>query len=213
MIDTKTANILARKPVTTPGAAMTGILTRGLLGGLVLMGFLSSANCVHATSVANITVGGTPTMTPIGGGMTSYTYSVTVPEFDSVSEIIIPELHSGDFSLTGTTLPSNWTATEQTTGLNANAIFYSGATPGAEIILAGTADLNNFSFTLDSSFSTTLTSKWVVNPGEGQVLIDPPVPNSNVPEPASIALLTMGVLGALGASRRRRVRADASPSA
>ncbi len=129
---------------------------------------------------------------------------------DDITRIEIPEYYLGDLDFFGygVTLSNLWTATESTAATLTGASLPGGVTPGGYWLLDaidyGVGPSDSIIFSAESVTDATVKADfaWSVTFAGTSGIVDPPVPDTLIPEPATTAVLGAGLLGLLGLRRR-----------
>lgn len=176
----------------------------------------------HAGGVA-FTVSVSVQVTPSGSGFDwDYTVGITSNEVGIPITIFeIPEVHSGALDSTMFTLPSGWTATEETSPPFDDPLIKPSTTPAAWLVVStdnfddgidANSENNPLSFNFYSTFGGQVPAQFSAayrfffndTPVyDSTVTLDPLTPN--VPEPSTWVLMGLGALGLVALRRRKGI--------
>ncbi len=184
-----------------------------MVAALVPLGVLAGTSAARATIAVSPPLSvTTPTITPVSGGVFDWSYTFNLaPSAPNVTAIEIPDIGGTAFAVGsgGAVLgtPTGWSGVVVTTPTLYGPTLKDGTVPTAWLDLtttgSGIAANGTLSFTLVSSYG--ISSNAFINfgtPGSFAGTIDPLVPGT-VPEPASLAVLGVGLLGLFTAWRRK----------
>ena len=223
-MDDKLTQVEADRRATGKAAAEAAIARArhaglaSLAAVLVPLGVLATTGTAHAELLPFATITQPSGPESVGNGEFSYTYTVNSSigdMFNGVSEILIPELKSGDLFTGSGSLPSGWSGRQSRAfspafktpndALTAGATFALYNPSGSGAIGAG----SSLTFTLYSDFGNTLQANVEVfygPEGNSLLIVDPYVPNSNpAPEPSTLAVLGGGALMLARVRGRKKV--------
>ena len=184
-----------------------------MVAALVPLGVLagtSAARAILASPPLSVTL---TSITAAGGGVFDWGYTFNLAAFaPSVTAIEIPDIGGTAFAVGSGgavqgTLPTGWNGVVVTTATLGGPTLKDGTVPAAWLDLtttgSGIAANSGQTFTLESPYS--ISSNAFINYGGSNSFagtIDPLVPGT-VPEPASLAVLGVGLLGLFTAWRRK----------
>ena len=184
-----------------------------MVAALVPLGVLagtSAARAILASPPLSVTL---TSITAAGGGVFDWGYTFNLAALaPSVTAIEIPDIGGTAFAVGSGgavqgTLPTGWSGAVVTTATLGGPTLKDGTVPAAWLDLtttgSGIAANSGQTFTLESPYS--ISSNAFINyagPNSFAGTIDPLVPGT-VPEPASLAVLGVGLLGLFTAWRRK----------
>jgi PEP-CTERM motif len=159
---------------------------------IALAALAAGAQSARAGLVTSLTV----STTPVAGGLTEYDYTLTNLPSSTVTASFFFVAVATTANLTLLTAPSGWDISYATGDV---AVGFTSPDPSVDIV-PGSFRL----FSFDSPLLPILAAYEVagIDANSNFVMNNGTILSASVPEPASVVLLTVGVLGVLGVRRR-----------